>query len=162
MRNNMNATKEIIQYCIDKHDLIYDQIHKRGIPYDDWDDLFQDLLVQVYRSGYQFAGKSSIATWVYRVVSNLIVDYYRKADVRERLEKDHRRRSYTISVDEPIFYKQMLMYLPNHQRIILDLRFRGESFHEIADDLGLTYEAARMRYRRGIAALQAIAKEESS
>ena len=45
----------------------------------------------------------------------------------------------------------LLANLPEHYReVILKKLYYNLSFAEIASDLGMTYEAARSRYRRGI------------
>jgi RNA polymerase sigma-70 factor (ECF subfamily) len=50
----------------------------------DRDDLYQDVLLQLWRSLDSFAGRSSPDTWVYRIALNTAMSYRRKAGVRAR------------------------------------------------------------------------------
>jgi RNA polymerase sigma-70 factor, ECF subfamily len=50
----------------------------------DRDNLYQEMLLQLWRSLDGFAGRSSSSTWVYRVALNTAISYRRKASLRER------------------------------------------------------------------------------
>ena len=53
--------------------------------------------------------------------------------------------------DEDLEMEDLLATLPEHYReVILKKLYYNLSFAEIASELGMTYEAARSRYRRGI------------
>ena len=50
----------------------------------DRDDLYQDMLLQLWRSFDSFGGRSSPETWVYRVALNTAMSYRRKTSLRAR------------------------------------------------------------------------------
>jgi RNA polymerase sigma-70 factor (ECF subfamily) len=47
-------------------------------------DLYQDIVVQVWRALPTFGGQSSAGTWMYRVALNTALDAVRRRDVRRR------------------------------------------------------------------------------
>jgi RNA polymerase sigma-70 factor (ECF subfamily) len=50
----------------------------------DGEDLLQDVFVQVYRKLDGFKGDSAVGTWIYRLATNLCLDFLRSRDARTR------------------------------------------------------------------------------
>jgi len=42
------------------------------------DDLYQDILFQLWKSVQNFKGKSKVSTWVYRIAVNSAINFNRK------------------------------------------------------------------------------------
>lgn len=42
------------------------------------DDLVQDIFAQIWKKQFQYHGKSSLQTWIYRMAVNTSIDFYRK------------------------------------------------------------------------------------
>ncbi len=64
-----------------------------GTP-EDQDDLFQEVLLQLWFSIPNFQGKAKVSTWIYRVVLNTAL-------IWNRSEKRRRKHSTSLSVFEP-------------------------------------------------------------
>ncbi|MBN2333410.1 MAG: RNA polymerase sigma factor [Deltaproteobacteria bacterium] len=60
-----------------QHD-IYRMISARTRTAADVEDIMQEVLLKLYRGLGGFRGESQVKTWIYRVVKNAIIDYYRK------------------------------------------------------------------------------------
>ena len=65
------------------------QFYTRGNP-DDFPDLFQDILVNLWEQWPSFQGKSSVNTWVYSIARNTAVEYLR-----------HRKKHINVSTTTP-------------------------------------------------------------
>ena len=124
------------------------------VPIDDVEDVTQDIFMNLVRSIDNFGGRSAFATWFNKIISNRVADYHRRmfrqksrfASEDEMLNcEPYQEADQTLEMDD------LLMGLPEHYReVILMKIYYNQSFAEIASDLGMTYEAARSRYRRGI------------
>ncbi len=125
-------------------------------------DLTQEVFLQVYRSLPRFRQGSRFATWLYRIAVNRAVDAARGS----------RRWRFLPLLDEPslatraadqelepesVFERKLqseaiqtvLMRCPLTQREVLVLRYyRGLSLEEIAETLGCTVAAAKVRLHR--------------
>ena len=59
---------------------------------DDWDDLFQEIMYQLWKSYPHFKGDSKFSTWMYRVALNTAIMQVRKNNRElnnEKLELSH-------------------------------------------------------------------------
>ena len=136
----------------------FSKIHNRVyqlIPEPDVDDVIQDIFMGLLDSLESFEGRSAFTTWFYRIAMNKIADYHRKLSRRkENFSEEDTYKSFNPweETDEMLMIESVLADLPSKYKEILILKCsEGLSFVEIAHKLGLTYEAARSRYRRAIA-----------
>ena len=127
---------------------------RRLVPAEDAEDVTQDIFLNLVSSIGNFEGKSAFATWFNSIVVNRVADYHRRM---------FRYKSRFMSEDEMTIYEpsqaanldvemeDLLLKLPKAYSEVLTLKFcHNFSFNEIALTLGLTYEATRSRYRRGV------------
>lgn len=128
---------------------------------EDVEDIEQDILLHIWRNRGKFNHRSSFATWAHAVTKNRIADFYRREIRREKKEmayavydRERRREQEKMRLQAHLSAMEITSGLPISYRDVLKLRLEGNSFAEIADELGLTYEAARSRYRRAIKHIQ--------
>ncbi|MBM3211565.1 sigma-70 family RNA polymerase sigma factor [Candidatus Poribacteria bacterium] len=125
------------------------------VPDEDAEDVTQDIFLNLIRSIENFEGKSAFATWFNRIILNRIADYHR------RMFRQKNRFVYEEGIlsREPssednnnnMEMEDLLMKMPEAYREVILMKVCDNlSFAEIASNLGVTYEAARSRYRRGI------------
>ncbi len=107
---------------------------------DDAFDLTQDAYVRVFTQIEQFDGRSSLATWVYRIAVNQALQFLRRARTgREKLEVV--RQTASASIDDQrhitrIDVRGVLATLEADEQAILLLRYHeGHSYQEIAEVL---------------------------
>lgn len=144
--------------------------------HDDAMDALQEILIQVNRSLPTFKGNSSLYTWVYRLGSNVCLNFRKKrGQTGKRLEFDEcLLREVMQPVERPnedpdrmceTKYKQFLVQqaiqkLPETQRVLLVLHdLEGFSVPEIAGILNINLTAAKARLHRGREALRKIISE---
>ena len=135
----------------------------RQIPESDVEDVRQEILLSFIKSVGKLKTSSNFGAWFARIAARRIADYYRqtsrqKEDVVEDqpIEVDDSWKS----IDDELTVREALIGMPGKYREVLSLKFLEDlSLAEISEKLGLTYEAARSRYRRGIHMLKEKVRE---
>jgi RNA polymerase sigma-70 factor (ECF subfamily) len=127
---------------------------KRLVPAEDAEDVTQDIFLNLVSSIANFEGKSAFATWFNSIVVNRVADYHRRMfryKSRFISEEEITRYEPSQAANLDVEMEDLLMKLPKAYSEVLLLKFcHNFSFNEIALALGLTYEATRSRYRRGV------------
>ncbi len=153
-----NGDRESLAILIEAYfPKVYNRVQSL-VPESSAEDVTQDIFLSLLDSINSFQVKSAFATWFHRIMMNRVADYHRKRSRRKnQLIEDYEPRTINPwkAKDDELMAKQILLELPERHRAILLLRFsEGLYFAEIAEKLGLTYEATRSRYRRAIAAFR--------
>lgn len=84
----MNTKEEKFTAIIQKHErTIYTVCYMFSNNTDEVDDLYQEILIRLWKGFDAFEGKSDIRTWIYRVSLNYCINFSnRKKHERERLD----------------------------------------------------------------------------
>lgn len=118
-------------------------------------DLFQEILLQLWRSFPSFRGDAKFSTWMYRVALNVAIQDVRKQKKRKLLFLD----SYEIKPDTLVsmpykeddrlksLYKAISM-LDKVERAIMMLHLDGIQNKEIADIIGISQNYVRVKMTR--------------
>ena len=133
----------------------------------DFEDLYQEMLVQLWQSYPRFEGKSKLSTWMYRVALNTAMTFVKK-------QRKHKERSQAIGFqqlsDNP-FERQAaeqthqakldLLYasikqLKKEERAIVLLHLEGKQYDEIAAIIGITTSNVGVKLLRAKKKLQAM------
>ncbi len=64
--------------------ILFKVVHAYAFEHADRQDLFQEIVIQVWRSVEAFRGESSVPTWMYRVPLNTAIAWTRKEDRHQR------------------------------------------------------------------------------
>lgn len=133
---------------------------------DDQQDLFQEIVLQLWKSAPSFKGDSEFSTWMYRVALNTALAFFKK----EKRKPD----VYKGMVYEPIatenntdekeqqlvhFYKATKQLNKIEKALIL-LFIEGYSGKEIAKNLGITEANVRVKTNRTKKRLKEIIKKQ--
>jgi RNA polymerase sigma-70 factor, ECF subfamily len=109
------------------------------------DDLFQEILLQIWRSLASFKGDARPETWAYRVALNTAVSFRRRAAMRDRhhvqsVSPDDTEGQSVVSGgrDELAVLAEFLDTLPDLDRALLALYLEDLSYRDIADITGLS------------------------
>jgi RNA polymerase sigma-70 factor (ECF subfamily) len=120
-------------------------------------DLYQDMLVQLWRSFPSFAGDSSTGTWLYRVALNTALAHVRRRNTRHEtpLAEAHDRADETSPVDERFDAQQRVerLYaaidrLSAPDKMLTMMYLDEKSYREMADVLGITETNVGVRLHR--------------
>lgn len=137
-------------------------------------DLAQEAFLKAWQGLKSFQGESSFATWIYRLTTNVCIDYLRRQkrrqgveaavslddedsgwaepadwdqDPQRKLEQSERGRALALALEQ----------LPEHQRRALVLReLSGLSYQEIGQALELDLGTVKSRIARARLALRKI------
>jgi RNA polymerase sigma-70 factor (ECF subfamily) len=150
--------------------ILFKVVHAYAFEHADRQDLFQEIVIQVWRSVDAFRGESSVPTWMYRVALNTAIAWTRKED-------RHQRGRQSLDVAEGLLttsssdgrdprvewlYRQ-IAHLKDVDRSVALLLLDGFSYNEIAAIVGITESNVGVKINRIKAALAAqLAKEAKS
>lgn len=128
---------------------------------DDAFDVLQETYLRAFRSLKKFRADSSFPTWLYRITSNCASTFITSGRARshDALEKDPQiadtsnesnlEEMVTQSVERDRI-RTALMTLPKRLQVVVLLRdVYGFAHKEIADRLGISEAAAKVRLHRG-------------
>lgn len=117
------------------------------------EDLYQDILMQLWRSFEGFRGESRVETWIYRVSLNTALTQVRKT-IRER-EAHAQAKSMTVASagatedqSQADVMNQFLNSLGDIDASILMMYLDGLSAREMSQALGVSSNAIAVRINR--------------
>jgi RNA polymerase sigma-70 factor (ECF subfamily) len=133
-------------------------IHKVCIMYendpDARNDLFQEIVLQLWRSFPSFRGEAKITTWMYRIALNTAISGFRKQTryvKTEDLQEVHFNIS-DYSGDEREEDSQRLQWairqLTEIERAMIMMALEEVPYDEIAETIGITQNNVRVRMNR--------------
>ena len=147
---------------------------------EDGADLAQEAFLRAWRSLPSFQGESSFSTWLYRLASNLCIDFLRREKRRKAaavVSLDDEDAAYPLEIPDHRFTPeselerkelrahvgQALCKLSDEHRQVLVLReLEGLSYGEIAAQLGLESGTVKSRIARARLALRNILLAEGN
>ena len=125
------------------------------------DDLAQETFFRILRHRATFRGDARFTTWVYRIARNVCLEYVGRAARDDRLaaawgaEASIETPPSVADDDLGQLEAAMRALSPEHREVLVLCRYQGLRFTEIAEILGCTAGAARVRAHRALAALRA-------
>jgi RNA polymerase sigma-70 factor (ECF subfamily) len=133
-------------------------IHKVCIMYENdsdvRNDLFQEIVLQLWKSYKSFRGEAKITTWMYRIALNTAISGYRK-HTRSVHTEDLKELHFNISdhwADEREEELQRLQSairaLSEIERAMIMMALEEVPYEEIAETIGITQNNVRVRMNR--------------
>lgn len=133
---------------------------------DDQQDLFQEIMLQLWKSVLSFNGDSEFSTWMYRVALNTALAFFKKEKRKPDSYKgiDYEPIAPENDLDEKEqqlahFYKAT-KELNKIEKALILLFIEGYSGKEIAKNLGITEANVRVKTNRTKKKLQYIIKKQ--
>lgn len=121
---------------------------------EDEEDLFQEIVLQLWRSYDTFKGQSKISTWMYRVALNTAITLFRKKTKSPKTDElqDFHAKGYMEDDSEEqqqiaLLYK-VIKLLPKMDRAIVMMYLDDQPYREIAETLGISEVNARVKMNR--------------
>ena len=162
----MQKAEQEKHFChwVEEHQgLIFRVVHASARDAEDKNDLFQEILLQLWRSMPSFEGRCKETTWIYRVALNTARGW-------KRSEKRRRERHEEIALvanlneggDEPNPLLERLFEairkMPKAEGSLLLLHLDGLSYQDIAEVLGVSAGCIGVRLSRARKQLEATMK----
>lgn len=133
---------------------------------DDQDDLFQEIVCQLWKAYDTFKGESQFSTWMYRVAINTSIVFLkkekRKVDKYDIASENIREEDSDSEIKESQiehFYRAV-QKLDKIDKAIIFYQLEGFSHKEIGDNLGISEGNARVKLNRAKEKLKEIIKNQ--
>lgn len=127
---------------------------------EDQKDMYQEVLVNIWKSLDGFRGESALSTWVYRVAVNTSLSFTGKAFKEMKLMVDADKVNLSSIIDEENLKEKVqteaqfnrlqdeLNLLSVIDKALISLTLEGLSMREIADVIGITEPNVRVKIHR--------------
>lgn len=133
---------------------------------EDREDLFQEIILQLWKSVNSFKGNSQFSSWMYRVALNTAIVFYKKEKKRKSTSVDLKTeavapKDYDNDKDKQLehFYNA-IKQLDKIDKALILLYIEGYPGKEIAETLGLTETNTRVKTNRAKKQLKEIIKAQ--
>jgi RNA polymerase sigma factor (sigma-70 family) len=122
---------------------------------EDREDLFQEIVAQLWRSYPAFRNESKVSTWMYKVSLNTAITHLKKS--KRRPDRDDIERNnvqliqeeYDDSYEENIkLLHQAVSKLTGIEKSITLLYLEDKKYEEIAEIVGITQNYVRVKMNR--------------
>ena len=126
---------------------------------EDQKDIYQEILINIWRSLESFRGEASIGTWIYRIAVNTSLDFagksYKQMKLNIDIETPNIKNLLIDEDDNPVLKEQQLQDLKIHlnnlgiiDKAIMGLVLDDLSTREVAEIIGITESNARVKIHR--------------
>ena len=115
------------------------------------DDLFQEVVINLWKSFPDFRGESKIQTWMYRISLNTCITFLRKSGKRLKTQAlTDEQLEYTESGDMSSIKElySLINKLNAFEKAIILLYLEDRSYDEIAQIVGITKSNVGVRISR--------------
>ncbi|MCV2485441.1 RNA polymerase sigma factor [Flavobacterium sp. SH_e] len=133
---------------------------------DDQQDLFQEIVCQLWKSYESFRNESQFSTWMYRVAVNTAIVFLKKEkrkvdkyEIASENVKDDEGDSHIKESQLDHFYKAV-QKLEKIDKAIIFYQLEGFSHKEIGENLGISEGNARVKLNRAKEKLKEIIKNQ--
>lgn len=121
----------------------------------DVDDLFQDVMINIWRGLDSFRGEAKASTWVYRIAVNTSLIYNKKIKRKQQLigyeEMDEIIDQTGENAETRMnlaSLRKSISGLKRQDRLIITLLLEGMSYQEIADITGISINYVGVKINR--------------
>ena len=119
---------------------------------EDQEDLFQEIVYQLWKAYPGFKGESKLSTWIYRIALNTAIAAYRKPKIDitypEELPDHMPYAADTNSSENEQLLFRALRTLTDAEKAVISLYLEDYSYQEIAAITGLTESNVGVRLNR--------------
>ena len=144
--------KEFLQSIHTYQKIIYKICKMYRDSREDQEDLFQEIVYQLWKSYPSFKSESKISSWIYRIALNTAIAIYRKptlpVDYVDKIpEQIHTGMEQPVSENEERLF-EALRTLNDTEKALISLYLDDFSYHEIAAITGITESNTGVRLNR--------------
>lgn len=133
---------------------------------DDTHDLAQEVFIKVYKQIHRFRGEAAFSTWLYRIMSNILTDHFRRRKLRDWAPLEGLNEPISENGQPEFAYRRnwLMEKLPflsrtEHQVVILH-SLQDLSVAAVAEILGTSENVVKVSYHRAKQKLRRMAKNE--
>lgn len=148
--------------------IVHKVCHLYGRNPADKDDLYQEIVIQLWKSFSSFRGESKFSTWMYRIALNTAISDIRKQNRSVELsfpELLPREEADTADTAKEEQLKQLyaaIQKLSEVEKAIVMLYLEDKSYDEMEEILGISNGNLRVKMNRIKDKLRTMTKEEEA
>lgn len=145
--------KQFVAFVVEYKQVIYKVCYIYTTDSDSLNDLYQEVVINLWKSFSRFRGECKPSTWVYRIALNSCISYFRQSNSRPQIIPITVDLE-SICVDEENKASQlrelyrMINMLGKLERALILLWLEERSYQEIADILGLSKNNVAVKLNR--------------
>jgi len=144
--------KDFLKTIHDYQKIIYKVCRVYRDSREDQEDLFQEIVYQLWKSYPAFKRESKVSSWIYRIALNTAIAVYRKSKLsieyyKEFPEHIHPSDEKIVSENEERLF-WALRKLNDSEKAIISLYLEDFSYQEIAEIAGLSETNIGVRLNR--------------
>jgi RNA polymerase sigma factor (sigma-70 family) len=135
--------------------IIYKVCNLYGPEKDFKEDLFQEIVFQLWKSFPRFRGDSKPSTWMYRVALNTAISSFRtesRKPQRQSLSMDELQipdlNEWQQKDEQMILLHDAIQQLSRIEKAIIMLYLEEKSYQEISDIMGITHSNVGVKINR--------------
>ena len=156
----MNDQLDMQLIYTEYRDKVLAYIRARVNRWADAEDLCQDVFEKVFRKLDDFdRSKAAVGTWIFTITRNTVIDHFRRTRTSEELDESLKDDS---EVEENLLQTEKLSELatalkklPQQLMDIIVLRYYDKKpLTEIAEMMGLSYGAVKLRHQNALVLLR--------
>ncbi|MEO5601259.1 MAG: RNA polymerase sigma factor [Cyclobacteriaceae bacterium] len=165
----MNEIEKEFLGMINTHrGIIYKVCHLYGRDKDYKEDLFQEIVFQLWKSFPGFRKESLLTTWMYRVALNTAISQFRK-DIKKPKKESLTNAEFQIPAisllhdenENTLLLNQAIQQLTRIEKALIMLYLEEKSYREISDIMGITLSNVGVKLNRIKRKLEQIIKQEN-
>ncbi|UKJ07361.1 RNA polymerase sigma factor [Solitalea lacus] len=153
---------------VEKHKGIIHKISKMYMDNtDDQNDLFQEIILQLWKSYDSFNRQSQFSTWMYRVALNTAILYYKKDKRKPETVYEAIPETIALGDDDSeekelqlAHFYRALQKLDKIEKALIFYHLENYSHKEIGENLGISEGNARVKLSRAKNRLKELIKEQ--
>ena len=144
------SEREFLSHLKEHRNIIYKLVHLYANTEEDKKDLYQEIVLQAWKSYPAFRGDAKFSTWLYRLCLNTIFTVQKKTNRIEYTDTAKYEDIYfTLSGnDEADRLYKAIRTLSETERAIISLHLEGYDNMEVSEFLGITANLVGVKLHR--------------
>jgi RNA polymerase sigma-70 factor (ECF subfamily) len=144
--------KDFITLVEDYKQVIYKVCYVYAADPENLNDMYQEVVINLWKAYPRFRGESKVSTWIYRISLNTCISFYRKSKKKpEIIPLTIDLEAQACSDDKSLQIRelyQMINWLGRLERALILLWLEEKSYQEIADITGLSRNNIAVKLNR--------------
>ena len=134
---------------------LYVIIRRQVVSHEDADDVLQNVFLKIFRNIERFERRSELFTWMYRIVSNEVINQHKRFSrikTVELVKEDTTPADAYLNTDNLSgSLESVVAKLPDRQQTVFRMRYFDElSYRQIADILHVTEGSLKASFHHAV------------
>lgn len=158
--------KEFVEMINNHRKIIYKVCHLYGHEKEYIEDLFQEIVLQLWKSFHTFRGEAQLTTWMYRVALNTAISSFRRESrkpkstlLTEAEMQIPELNGFPYEDENVMLLKAAISHLSRIEKAVIMLYLEEKSYQEISAIMGITPSHVGVKINRIKIKLEKIIKE---